>query len=190
MLRRRASSYFIIRKPQIERLKGPIFLCTIKFMKVLGIDPGTGRLGWGIVTHEKGIDSLEICGCFETKANTDLPIRLEKIYLFLQELIKKYKPDAVSVESLFFATNAKTAFDVSAARGVILLAAQQANLPIFQYTPLQIKSSIVGYGQAEKNQIQFMVTKILHLKEIPKPDDAADAVAIALTHIFRARSPK
>lgn len=159
-------------------------------MKVLGIDPGTGRLGWGIVIHEKGSDALEICGCFETKANTELPLRLEKIFLFLQGLIAQYKPDAVAVESLFFATNAKTAFDVGAARGVILLAAQQAKLPITQYTPLQIKSSVVGYGQADKKQVQFMVTKILHLKETPKPDDAADAVAIALTHIFRYRDIK
>lgn len=156
-------------------------------MKVLGIDPGTGRMGWGIVSHQKGTDNLETCGCFETKANTELPIRLEKIYSFLQELIQKHQPDAMAVESLFFATNAKTAFDVGAARGVILLAAQQAHLPITQYTPLQVKSSIVGYGQADKKQIQFMVTKILHLKEAPKPDDAADAVAIALTHAFRVR---
>src|SRR5258706_16367063 len=95
-------------------------------MKVLGIDPGTGRLGWGIVIHEKGTDSLEICGCFETKANTELPVRLEKIYLFLQELIKKYQPGALAVESLFSATNAKTAFDFAVSRGGILLAARQA----------------------------------------------------------------
>lgn len=153
-------------------------------MKVLGIDPGVGRVGWGIVTHEKGIDSLVEFGCFETTVNSQLPERLQKIYCFLQKLIKKYKPDSLAVESLFFATNAKTAFDVGAARGVILLAGEEAKLPIFQYTPLQVKSSLTGYGKAEKKQIQFMVTKILHLKDIPKPDDAADAVAIALTHIF------
>ncbi len=153
-------------------------------MKILGIDPGTGRVGWGIVNHEKGVDFLVECGCFETKVKSELPDRLEKIYVFLKKLIKDHKPDALSVESLFFATNVKTAFDVGAARGVILLAGQEAKLPIFQYTPLQVKSSLVGYGQAEKHQIQFMVTKILHLKETPKPDDAADAVAIALTHIF------
>jgi crossover junction endodeoxyribonuclease RuvC len=153
-------------------------------MKVLGIDPGTGRLGWGVVSHEKGEDSLVDCGCFETKTNSELPERLEKIYIFLKKLIKKHKPDFFSVENLFFATNVKTAFDVGAARGVILLAGQEANLPIFQYTPLQIKSSLTGYGQADKKQIQYMVTKILHLKKAPKPDDAADAVAAALTHIF------
>lgn len=153
-------------------------------MKVLGIDPGTGRVGWGIVNHEKGNDVLVECGCFETKVKSDLPERLLKIYQFLKELIKEHKPDILSVESLFFATNAKTAFDVGAARGVILMAGQEAGLPIFQYTPLQVKSSLVGYGQADKKQIQFMVTRILHLKETPKPDDAADAVAIALTHLF------
>lgn len=158
-------------------------------MKVLGIDPGTGRVGWGVVMHEKGTDSLVEYGCFETTINSQLPERLQKIHTFIQKLIKKYKPDILSVESLFFATNVKTAFDVGAARGVILLAGEEANLPIFQYTPLQVKSSLTGYGKAEKNQIQFMVTKILHLKEIPKPDDAADAVAIAITHIFHHPNP-
>lgn len=159
-------------------------------MKVLGIDPGTGRLGWAIVSHEKAGDGLIECGCFETKINSDLPIRLEKIYDFLHELILKHNPDALAVESLFFATNVKTAFDVGAARGVILLCGQQCHLPIEQYTPLQVKSSLTGYGAADKKQIQFMITKILHLKETPKPDDAADAVAIALTHIFRFRELK
>jgi len=158
-------------------------------MKVLGIDPGTGRVGWGIVTHERGVDSLVECGCFETKVNSQLPERLLKIHTFLQKLIKEHQPDILTVESLFFATNAKTAFDVGAAKGVILLAGEESNLPIFQYTPLQVKSSLTGYGKAEKNQIQFMVTKILHLKETPKPDDAADAVAIALTHIFHHPHP-
>jgi crossover junction endodeoxyribonuclease RuvC len=159
-------------------------------MKVLGIDPGTGRVGWAIVNHEKGEDTLVECGCFETKAKSELPERLEKIFLFLQELIKIHKPDAFAVESLFFATNVKTAFDVGAARGVILLCGQQAHLPLSQYTPLQVKSSLTGYGAADKKQIQYMVTKILHLSEIPQPDDAADAVAIALTHIFRYRELK
>lgn len=153
-------------------------------MKVLGIDPGTGRVGWGIVTHEKGTDTMDDCGCFETKVKSELPDRLEKIHVFLQELIKLHKPDILAVESLFFATNVSTAFDVGAARGVILLAGQEAKIPIFQYTPLQVKSSLTGYGKADKKQIQYMVTKILHLKETPKPDDAADAVAIALTHTF------
>jgi len=158
-------------------------------MKVLGIDPGTGRVGWALVSHEKGIDTLLECGCFETKVNSELPERLAKIHVFLTKLIADNQPDVMAVESLFFATNVKTAFDVGAARGVILLAGEEAHLPIFQYTPLQVKSSLVGYGQADKHQIQFMVTKILHLKEVPKPDDAADAVAIALTHLFHHPNP-
>ena len=156
----------------------------MKEMKILGIDPGTGRVGWSKVNHEKGVDSLVECGCFETKVRSELPDRLEKIYEFISAQIKEYRPDAMAMESLFFAKNVTTAFDVDAARGVIMLAGQQAKLPIFQYTPLQVKSSLTGYGKAEKSQIQFMVTRILHLKEIPKPDDAADAVAIALTHLF------
>lgn len=158
-------------------------------MKVLGIDPGTGRVGWGIVEHERGVDTLVECGCFETKVKSELPERLHKIYLFLKDLIKKHQPDVLAVESLFFATNVKTAFDVGAAKGVILLAGEEAKLPIFQYTPLQVKSSLTGYGKAEKHQIQFMVSKILHLKEAPKQDDAADAVAIALTHLFHHPNP-
>lgn len=156
-------------------------------MKIIGIDPGTGRVGWGIVTHEKGVDSFVACGCFETKVNSPLPERLLKIHAFLQELIKTNQPNALAVESLFFEKNAKTAIDVAAARGVILLAGALAGLPISQYTPLQVKSALTGYGKAEKSQVEFMVGKILHLKGKIKPDDAADAVAIALTHAFRVR---
>jgi crossover junction endodeoxyribonuclease RuvC len=156
-------------------------------MKILGIDPGIGRLGWGIVSHDKGVDSYIDAGCFETQANSDLPKRLLKIYDFLGNLIKIHQPEALAVESLFFEKNAKTAIDVAAARGVILLVGQQSGLAISQYTPLQVKSSLTGYGQAEKSQVEFMVGKILHLKEKTKPDDAADAVAIALTHAFRVR---
>lgn len=156
-------------------------------MKILGIDPGTGRVGWGIVTHEKGVDSFVACGCFETKANSELPERLLKIHAFLQELIETHQPDELAVEALFFEKNAKTAIDVAAARGVILLAGALAGLPISQYTPLQVKSSLTGYGKADKSQVEFMVGKVLHLKEKIKPDDAADAVAIALTHAFRVR---
>lgn len=157
-------------------------------MRILGIDPGTGRLGWGIIDHEKGIDTFVTCGCIETKANTSLPIRLEIIFDTLQNLILEYKPVEMAVESLFFATNAKTAIDVAAARGVVLLVGQKTHLQISQYTPLQVKSTLTGYGQADKKQIEFMVTKLLKLKEVPKPDDATDAVAIALTHAFNTKS--
>lgn len=156
-------------------------------MKILGIDPGTGRVGWGIVSHDKGDDTFIDCGCFETKVNSELPERLLKIYAFLQDLIKTYQPDELAVESLLFEKNAKTAIDVAASRGVILLAGALAGLPISQYAPLQVKSSLTGYGKADKGQVEFMVGKILHLKEKIKPDDAADAVAIALTHAFRVR---
>ena len=156
-------------------------------MKILGIDPGIGRLGWGIVSHDKGVDSYIDSGCFETQANSDLPERLLKIHDFIQNLINLHTPDALAVESLFFEKNVKTAIDVAAARGVILLVGQQSGLAISQYTPLQVKSSLTGYGQAQKNQVEFMVGKILHLKVKIKPDDAADAVAIALTHAFRVR---
>lgn len=154
-------------------------------MKVLGIDPGTGRVGYAVIEKASGQETLLECGCFETPPKTPLPSRLISIYRFLKELIRKHSPDQFSVESLFFTNNAKTAFDVGAARGVILMAAEEAGLPISQYTPSEVKSALTGYGKAEKSQIQYMVTKILHLKEIPKPDDAADAAAIALTHLFR-----
>ena len=156
-------------------------------MKILGIDPGTGRVGWGIISHDKGVDTFVDCGCFETKANSDLPDRLVKIYEYIEKLIQTHNPDVMAVESLFFEKNAKTAIDVAAARGVTLLAGAKVRLTVFQYTPLQVKSSLTGYGKAEKNQVEFMVGKILHLKEKIKPDDAADAVAIALTHAFRVR---
>ncbi len=159
-------------------------------MKILGIDPGTGRLGWALIDHTKGITTFLSCGCFETTPKSDLAERLEKIYDFLEKIIEENKPDEVAVESLFFSTNAKTAFDVGAARGVILLCAKQAHLPISQYTPLQVKSSLTGYGKAEKSQVEFMVVRILKLKEIPKPDDAIDAVAIALTHTFHKKTNK
>ena len=171
------ATYFIISKPSVYN----------QIMKILGIDPGTGRVGWGIVSHEKGVDTFVECGCFETKTNSELPQRLLKIHDFLQNLIKVHQPEALAVESLSFEKNAKTAIDVAAARGVILLAGEQAHIPVFQYTPLQVKSSLTGYGKAEKSQVEFMVGKILHLKEKIKPDDAADAVAIALTHAFRVR---
>jgi len=154
-------------------------------MKVLGIDPGTGRMGWAIVEKKNGQENLIECGCLETPAHTPLPLRLEKIHLFLSKLITKHKPQAASIEDLFFAKNRKTVMSVGAARGVIILACKQAKLDINLYTPLQIKSSLTGYGQADKKQVQFMVKNILKLEASPEPDDAADAVAAALTYLFR-----
>ena len=154
-------------------------------MKVLGIDPGTGRMGWAIVEKIKGKEKLIDCGCLDTPKNTPLPIRLEKIHSFLTTLIAKHKPDDASIEDLFFARNQKTVMSVGAARGVIILACKQAKLNINLYTPLQIKSSVAGYGQADKKQMQFMVKNLLKLDKAPEPDDAADAVAAALTHLSR-----
>ena len=152
-------------------------------MKVLGIDPGTGRLGWAIVKKEKGKETLIDCGCLDTPAHTDLAVRLEIIFNQLNLIIKKFKPEAASIEDLFFATNRKTVMSVAAARGVALLACQVNKLKISSYTPLQIKSSLTGYGAADKKQVAFMVKQILKIKELPHLDDTIDAIAAALTHL-------
>ena len=154
-------------------------------MRILGIDPGTGRLGWAIVEKEKAKESLINCGCIETTANTPLHLRLENIYHELNRIIKEFKPTEASIEELFFATNKKTVMSVGAARGVVLLACQLNHLSINQYTPLQIKSSLTGYGNADKKQVEFMVKQILKIKELPYLDDTVDAIAAALTHLSR-----
>lgn len=152
-------------------------------MKILGIDPGIGRMGWGIIEKVHGSQFIvHGYGCVETQPNSDIPGRLYAIHDEVSRIIDEYKPDALAIEDLFFAKNAKTAFSVGQARGVILLAASQKNLDIAVYTPLQVKSAVTGYGKAEKKQVGQMVKLLLHLKEIPKPDDTADALAIAITH--------
>jgi crossover junction endodeoxyribonuclease RuvC len=160
-------------------------------MKILGIDPGIGRTGWGIVRVESGPASsagrklkVESFGCIETEVNSPVPGRLQAIYEEVQRIMEEYQPDEFAIEELFFNTNAKTAFVVGQARGVMLLAASQANLPIAIYTPLQVKIALTGYGRAEKDQVGQMVKTVLGLDKIPKPDDTADALAIALTHAF------
>lgn len=153
-------------------------------MLILGIDPGIARLGWGLVNDDKGKQMMVDFGCFETPAKMAEEKRLAKIYYFLKELIETHKPDVLSVEELFFAANAKTALTVGQARGVIVVTATLANLPIFSYTPLQVKQALSGYGRADKKQMQMMVKTLLKLHEIPEPDDAADALAIAITHAF------
>jgi len=155
---------------------------------VLGIDPGTARMGWAIVEKNASREIAIDYGCLETPANTPLPERLETIYRFIQDLVSKYHPQAASIENLFFANNAKTVMSVDAARGVIILSCQLKKLPIFQYTPLEIKSCLTGYGKADKQQVQFMVKNLLRLDEVPTPDDTADALAVALTHLARERS--
>lgn len=154
-------------------------------MKILGIDPGTGRLGWAVIEKEKGSLTLVDCGCIETPANTALEIRLELIYDTLCEVIQKYKPEVASVEDLFFFKNQKTVISVAGARGVVLLACQKNKLRIKSYTPLQIKSSITGYGTAGKKQVAFMVKQTLKIKDLKQLDDTVDAIAAALTESFR-----
>lgn len=153
-------------------------------MRIFGIDPGTARVGWGVIeTADAKIKTLAY-GCIETEKTLLPQLRLLAIHARLLSLIAKYKPDILSLEDLFFATNAKTAISVGQARGVILLAAAQQKTPVVSYTPLAVKRTICGSGQADKLQVQKMVMRQLHLAHIPRPDDAADALAIAMTHAF------
>ena len=151
-------------------------------MVIFGIDPGYAIVGCGVVRYERNDFTLLGYGAVTTDKDMPFNERLIKIYNDLTELLVKFKPDAVSIERLYFNTNQKTAIDVAQARGVIVLAVVNAGVPIFEYTPLQVKQSIVGYGRAEKHQVIAMVTSILHLKKPPKPDDTADAIAIAICH--------
>jgi crossover junction endodeoxyribonuclease RuvC len=151
-------------------------------MRILGIDPGYGRIGFGIVDKIGNNFKLVDFGVIETNKKSDLNARLLEIYDSLGNLIKKFNPDESAVESLFFFKNVKTAIQVGEARGVILLALQKANIPIYEYTPYQVKQAITGYGRAEKGQIQRMLKVVFNLKKTPTPDDAADALAIAFCH--------
>ncbi|HEU5187211.1 MAG TPA: crossover junction endodeoxyribonuclease RuvC [Candidatus Saccharimonadales bacterium] len=150
-------------------------------MRLLGIDPGTGILGFGVIDVAKNPQLVD-AGVIRTPAHQPEPERLLTIYEGLQEIVATTNPQVVSVEKLFFARNVTTALAVSQARGVVLLIAQQHHLPVFEYTPMQIKMSLTGYGKADKKQVQEMVRILLSLTEIPKPDDCADALAAALTH--------
>lgn len=151
-------------------------------MIILGIDPGFAIVGVGIIEYKGNKFRTVDYFALTTKAHTPIEERLKIIYDGITEAINKYKPDFLAVEELFFNNNAKTAIQVGQARGVILLAGVNANLPIYEYTPLQVKQAVVGYGRADKTQIQQMVKAILNLSEIPKPDDVADALAIAVCH--------
>jgi crossover junction endodeoxyribonuclease RuvC len=156
-------------------------------MRIIGIDPGTGILGFGVVDVIKGKSKLVDAGVITTPAHTPHDERLEDIFDSLTDIIKQTKPDAMSVEKLFFSQNITTAMTVAEARGVVLLVGRKAGLPIFEYTPQQIKQSITGYGKADKKQVQEMVRLQLGLKEVPKPDDCADAIAAAITHSLMSR---
>ena len=151
-------------------------------MRIMGIDPGTGILGFSVVQVEKGKVQLVDAGVIRTPVKEDDAVRLLTIYEELTHIIAETCPQEMSVEKLFFARNVTTAMTVAQARGVVLLCAMQAGLKIAEYTPMQIKLAITGYGKADKKQMQEMVRLLLNLKEVPKPDDAADAIAAALTH--------
>lgn len=156
-------------------------------MRILGIDPGTATTGWGLIQNDKQNNEYVAVGTILTLAQTPMPQRLQTIYSDLVTLLTQYQPDCVVLEELFFNTNTKTALSVGQARGVVILAAVQHELPIFSYTPLQVKLAVAGYGRAEKKQMQEMVKTLLRLDKIPQPDDAADALAVALTHAYSAR---
>ena len=151
-------------------------------MVILGIDPGYAIVGYGLIRLQNGrFEPLEH-GAIVTRAGEDFNCRLEVIYDALSSVLAKWKPQAVSIEKLYFQNNQKTAIGVAEARGVILLAARKAGAEIFEYTPLQVKSAVTGYGQAHKPQVMEMTRRLLHLKELPKPDDTADALAMAVCH--------
>ena len=151
-------------------------------MRILGIDPGYGITGFGLVEGERGQFRLLRCGAITTPAGMDFPARLEIIYEDMKKLIEMAKPDQVAIEELFFGQNVTTGIGVAQSRGVILLAIRQAGLEVFSYKPMQVKQAVVGYGNATKHQVMDMTRRILNLNEMPKPDDAADAIAIALCH--------
>lgn len=153
-------------------------------MVIMGIDPGYQRVGWAVIKNNKGINEVKDFGCLETSKLDSPENRLLKIYKKISGLFKKYSPETLAVEELFFATNAKTAIGVGQARGAILVAAALKKIPVVSYTPLVVKQTISGSGTADKMQIQKMVMRLLKLTELPKPDDAADALAIALTHAY------
>ena len=151
-------------------------------MVILGIDPGYAIVGWGVIRFENNTHTPLAFGAITTQAHTDFNDRLRQIYDDMCEILRRAKPDALSIEKLYFTTNATTAIQVAQARGVILLAAQQHGVKIYEYTPLQVKTAVTGYGKARKPQVMEMTRRLLHLKEVPKPDDTADALAIAITH--------
>lgn len=151
-------------------------------MRILGIDPGYAILGWGVLDVEGNHFKVVAYDSLLTDKDTPMPERLQQLYMGLMGIIDKYKPEEASIEELYFNNNAKTAIMVGEARGIALLACQNGGLKIGEYTPLQIKQALVGYGRAEKKQVQEMVKTILNLEKVPKPDDTADALAAAICH--------
>ena len=152
-------------------------------LRVIGIDPGTATTGWAILEEIKGAVTPLAYGHISTSPKNSVSDRLKEVADNLEEIIKKYKPDESAVEDIFFFKNQKTIIKVSQSRGAMLLTLEKKNVKVFSYTPLQVKQALTGYGRADKKQIQLMVKNILKLKSIPKPDDTADAIAIALCHL-------
>ena len=157
-------------------------------MVILGIDPGVATIGFGIIRAERGKNTLVQYGVITTPPGIPLSERLVQIYDDMQQLIETFKPDEMAVEELFFSKNITTGIAVAHGRGVILLAAEKLGVPVFEYTPMQVKQSVVGYGKAEKKQVMLMTQRLLNMKEIPRPDDAADALALAICHSRAATS--
>ena len=157
-------------------------------MRILGIDPGYGITGVGLIEANRNQFQFLRCGTITTPPNTEFSWRLEVIYNDMVQLLQVAQPEAVAIEELFFGQNVTTGINVAQSRGVILLAIRQAGLPIFEYKPMQVKQAVVGYGNATKSQVQNMTKRLLRLETMPKPDDAADAIAIALCHARSATS--
>ncbi len=151
-------------------------------MRIIGLDPGTATTGYGIVDAEDGELTAVTYGTITTPANMDMPYRLQMIQQELQDLLDKYQPDTAGIEEVFFGRNVTTAITVGQARGVLMLTLANAGIPIGEYSPPKIKDAITGYGKADKHQVQLMVRNMLDLEETPRPDDAADGLAIAITH--------
>lgn len=156
-------------------------------MRILGIDPGFAITGYSVIDYEGNKFKLITSGAIETKAGVSFPLRLSKIFDDMQMLVNEYKPDAISVEELFFNNNIKTGINVAQARGIVLLVGCKAGIPTYEYTPLQVKQAVVGYGRAEKKQVQKMVQSILRVEKVPKLDDITDSMAIAICHAHSAR---
>ncbi|MBO5340165.1 MAG: crossover junction endodeoxyribonuclease RuvC [Oscillospiraceae bacterium] len=151
-------------------------------MVILGIDPGVATIGFGVIRAERGKNTLLQYGVITTPAGLPLSQRLVQISEDMEQLIRQFKPDEIAVEELFFSKNITTGIAVAHGRGVILLAAEKLGVPVFEYTPMQVKQAVVGYGGAQKRQVMLMTQRLLNMKEVPKPDDAADALAIAICH--------
>lgn len=151
-------------------------------MRIIGIDPGYARMGYAVLDYARDKFTIRDFGCIETSSKTPFPERLLTLHNAVYEICGKFKPDVMAIEELFFAKNQTTAIGAAQARGVAILAAAMHRTPVYEYTPMQVKLAVVGYGNAEKNQVQDMVRRILRLKKTPKPDDVADALAVAICH--------